>query len=186
MNFIGSTYGGYLIPDNIKEIINKDSVVISAGIGQDCTFDEELHRITGCNVIMIDPSDEAVEMMMRKRYPWVKYNDCALSFAEGIITLYEPEDKVNYQSWSINNKGRRRDVLAKRLIDFSEQIDLLKIDIEHLELLVIADMICCNIYPKVICVEIHDTRETESMIEILSEYDFENRDNVYTFVKREK
>ncbi|MCH1430575.1 MAG: FkbM family methyltransferase [Chlamydiales bacterium] len=53
---LGSGYGGYSIPKSLGDMLGKDAVVYSAGIGEDMTFDVVLANHLGCNVHMFDPT----------------------------------------------------------------------------------------------------------------------------------
>lgn len=56
--FLGSDYGGwYYIDDN--ELFN--SQIISAGLGEDASFDIELINKYNCKVISVDPTPKAIE-----------------------------------------------------------------------------------------------------------------------------
>jgi FkbM family methyltransferase len=56
--FLGSKYGGKYF-HNIGVLKNK--YVISAGLGEDASFDIELINKTGCKVILIDPTPRSIE-----------------------------------------------------------------------------------------------------------------------------
>ena len=186
MKHIGSEYGGYLIPENIKDFINQESCVISCGIGYDTTFDEALHELTGCNVIMFDPSEVTVKHLKEKDYDWVFFSQRAISDKTDLLELYEPADKENYTSLSINNKGEKLIVKSLRIPDIRKNIDLLKLDIEGCELAVIKDIVSTGDLPKIICVEIHNENEIQEIIELLcikNDYYYDFTENVYTFVR---
>jgi len=180
---IGSEYGGYLIPDNISELINAESNVISCGIGHDTTFDEELHRLTGCKVLMFDPSSVARKHIDEKKYDWATFIQVAVSGKTGPIDIYEPEDN-KHDSWSINNAGIKRIVASLKISDIcqSQAVDLLKLDIEGCELDVIMNMIIFSIKPKILCIEIHKEIEEPVIIELLHDYSYEKSDKTFTFV----
>ena len=55
--FLGSNYGGWAFVDD--ESI-KDSIVISAGAGEDISFDIELINMYNCKIIIIDPTPRAL------------------------------------------------------------------------------------------------------------------------------
>lgn len=187
MELVGSTYGGYLLPSDIKKYVNENSLVISAGIGHDTTFDWLLHEMTNCKIIMIDPSDIAVDHLSYKKYSWSIFYKMALNIYKRDIELYKPTDE-RYTSLSINNTGEKiiaQSITIIELLNNNHEIDLLKIDIEGMELPIISNMINVNkIYPKIICVEIHAESEKQIIIDILTEknYHFERLNDTFTFV----
>lgn len=57
MKRLGTAYGGWFIPDDIK--LNENSVVYSVGVGEDVSFDLKLQMLTNCNILLIDPTHRA-------------------------------------------------------------------------------------------------------------------------------
>ena len=55
---LGTNYGGWSIPKNIK--LNKDSIVYSGGVGEDISFDIKLQSKYNSNIFLIDPTIKAV------------------------------------------------------------------------------------------------------------------------------
>ena len=56
--YIGSDYGGWSFLDN-KNLENK--FIISAGLGEDASFDIELVNMYNCKVIVVDPTPRAID-----------------------------------------------------------------------------------------------------------------------------
>ena len=54
----GSGYGGWHVPAGV---LSSNSVVYSAGVGEDASFDLELIRAIGCDVWAFDPTPRAIE-----------------------------------------------------------------------------------------------------------------------------
>jgi len=54
---LGTKYGGWILPKDIE--LNEDSVVYSAGVGEDISFDILLSDKYKCNIILIDPTERA-------------------------------------------------------------------------------------------------------------------------------
>ena len=61
---LGTNYGGWIIPTNIK--LNDKSIVYSAGVGEDISFDLLLQSKYNSNIFLIDPTKRAV----------THYNEC--------------------------------------------------------------------------------------------------------------
>ena len=55
----GTVYGGWWLPDNLK--LGPDSLVISAGVGEDISFDLALQSKTGCRIELLDPTGRALK-----------------------------------------------------------------------------------------------------------------------------
>lgn len=128
MRKIGSDWGGWLIETSL---IRDDGIVISAGLGNDITFDSEL-MITHPNlrVIGIDPTDVAEKTVnslpedLRKRYTHIKK---ALSDNNDDIAL--GGDAV-----SIMLGGRTRMYPCTTIGDYlTKDVCMLKMDIEGSE-----------------------------------------------------
>ena len=62
----GTTYGGWWLPDKLH--LGPNSFVVSAGVGEDISFDLALQAATGCELLLLDPTPRAaahVEAMKR-------------------------------------------------------------------------------------------------------------------------
>ena len=57
MEKLGTEYGGWIIPTNIK--LDEHSIVYSAGVGEDISFDLLLSNKYNSNIILIDPTEKA-------------------------------------------------------------------------------------------------------------------------------
>lgn len=55
---LGTQYGGWHV---LEGALGTNDVVISAGVGEDISFDVELVRRTGCQIYLLDPTPRAVE-----------------------------------------------------------------------------------------------------------------------------
>lgn len=62
---LGSGYGGYSMPKLLSSMLGKDSVVYSAGIGEDMTFDVVLANHLGCSVHLFDPTPRSFAYFQR-------------------------------------------------------------------------------------------------------------------------
>ena len=59
MYFLGTKYGGWYVPENME--LNENSVVYSAGAGEDISFDLRLQCLTNASIFLIDPTSRATE-----------------------------------------------------------------------------------------------------------------------------
>jgi FkbM family methyltransferase len=57
MEKLGTEYGGWIIPTNIK--LDETSIVYSAGVGEDISFDLLLNNKYNSNIILIDPTEKS-------------------------------------------------------------------------------------------------------------------------------
>ncbi|MBH10918.1 MAG: hypothetical protein CMG74_11325 [Candidatus Marinimicrobia bacterium] len=55
---IGTEYGGWFIPNDIK--LDSRSIVYSAGVGEDISFDLQLSSNYNCNILLIDPTPRSL------------------------------------------------------------------------------------------------------------------------------
>jgi hypothetical protein len=58
MTTYGTSYGGWKLPPNT--VLDNTSVVLSAGVGEDISFDLAIQSKFGCHVHLIDPTDRAI------------------------------------------------------------------------------------------------------------------------------
>ena len=54
---LGTNYGGWYIPENIK--LNNESIIYSGGVGEDISFDLLLSEKYDSNIVLIDPTNRA-------------------------------------------------------------------------------------------------------------------------------
>jgi len=59
MEKLGTNYGGWYIPKKVK--LNKNSIIYSAGVGEDISFDVKLISKYDCNIYLIDPTQKALK-----------------------------------------------------------------------------------------------------------------------------
>jgi hypothetical protein len=54
----GTQYGGWFIPNDIS--LNENSIIYSAGVGEDISFDLMLQDKYNCNILLIDPTERSI------------------------------------------------------------------------------------------------------------------------------
>lgn len=155
----------WVIPDNL---INRNSVIYSAGAGEDISFDVALVNRFGATIHIFDPTPRAMSHYELQIYkPEIKSIATKLDFhAFGVwnectkLKFYAPNNP-SHVSHSILNLQKTKDYFEAEVKDLQSimndlghtSIDLLKIDIEGAEYKVIQSIIDNNIEVKVICVE---------------------------------
>lgn len=189
--YLGTTYGGWHILD--KEL-NDNLCVVSAGVGEDISFDVEILNNFNAKVYFIDPTPRAIHHIEsvinnlgnRKTREYdeksgiqvvesYELSDIKASDFELIdkalfnksnmnVRFFEPKSK-KFVSHSISNfqNGYRNDtkyinvstITLEDIVIFykTDQIDILKLDIEGAENQVIHNFLRSKIYPKQILVE---------------------------------
>lgn len=162
---LGSDYGGWHVP--LGEL-NADSIVYSAGIGVDVTFDEALIEAVGCRIVGLDPTPFAIEFIasreaspaFRQRF---QFEPVGLWDSETVLTFFAPKTRGWVGSFSaLNLQGtqaadavhapvERLSHLMRRL--GHGHIDLLKIDIEGAEYRVIDEIVDKRLDVRWLCIE---------------------------------
>jgi FkbM family methyltransferase len=156
--FLGSGYGGWhVVPD-----LDEDSIVYSAGIGDDSTFDLALIERFGCTVEGFDPTPvgRAEGEGLQERETRFRFHPWGLWDTDATIDFYAPRNP-DHASFSITNLQGTEDTVpgeVRRLRTVMENlghghIDLLKMDIEGAEHAVIADLLTSGVEVRQLCVE---------------------------------
>lgn len=99
MQKLGTNYGGWYIPNDIK--LDENSIVYSAGVGEDISFDLLLSNKYNSNIILIDPTKRAIKhyeeiLMYFKTKEWKFSGDIQNDYKEKIIDLKVDFDKITY------------------------------------------------------------------------------------------
>lgn len=179
----GSKYGGWWI---IPGYINDKSIIVSAGLGEDISFDIELMEEFNCFVYGLDPTPKSIK--------YIKSQDINGKFNLLQFALFNENKKLTFNlplnddhvSGSIESisSDTNMEVEAKTLKTLCKElninsIDILKMDIEGSEYHVIENMISNNIYPKQILIEYHHffdsltNNDTRNSINLLLSNDYE-------------
>jgi len=164
---LGSNYGGWWVPEFSKENLPAGSILVSAGLGGDVSFDKEMLD-RGFICIGLDPLVEAItysktELDMFKHFIPV---NAGLSDSRGQKAFYAPQVK-EHDSWSVNNMHSTNPSLARSfdvlsLSDLEEifpalkqaAFRILKMDIEGGEIPVLRQIIISEIKFDFLAVEI--------------------------------
>jgi FkbM family methyltransferase len=155
---LGSDYGGWWIPVNLPNA----ATCITAGVGEDISFDLELIDRFGCNVLAIDPTPKAISYVESRTDLSEKFvfDPVGLWSSDTVLEFFAPADS-NHASFSATNLQKTDSSIKCRVEQLEtivrrhkiEQVDLLKIDIEGAEFEVIDNMLSTDIRPQVLCVE---------------------------------
>lgn len=150
--------------------LDSHSVVYSAGVGRDISFEHELADRFGCKVILIDPSPTGLECLSEeknKRPEFIAINK-ALAGHDGELVLTPPRD-ADEGSWvSVVEENPddtpKTDAIKVPCITIRTlmqqnghtHIDLLKMDIEGAEYGVLEAIMRSGVTIKQIAVEYHN------------------------------
>ncbi len=99
MQKLGTNYGGWYIPNDIK--LDENSIVYSAGVGEDISFDLLLSNKYNSNIFLIDPTKRAIEhykeiLTYFKTKEWKFSGDIQNDYKEKIIDLEVDFNKITY------------------------------------------------------------------------------------------
>lgn len=160
---LGSSYGGWWIPETAA---TSGSTIISAGVGEDTSFDEEL-LARGCDVWALDPTPRAIAHVDRRRdanaLPTDRFTFLPIGLwsRDEVMRFYAPSDPshVSHSILNLQGTGEWFEAECWSLIHLVEEIGVpaptvLKLDIEGAELEVLRHLIGEAVRPTVLCVEL--------------------------------
>lgn len=158
LNYIGSDYGGWFIsPDLIPE----GSTIISAGIGEDITFDEYLINLKSCFIVGVDPTLKSHNFIENKKVENFKLIKKALTASnEKEIKIFKQKNP-EYVSESIipsNSNSSEKfhicpTITLGELLSSYPDASVIKMDIEGAEYDIISNLQDLRI-PQ-LCIEFH-------------------------------
>ncbi len=177
--------GAFLYPD----ILGRESVVYSVGIGESVAFDVDMIRLHGCIVHGFDPTPRSIAWVQRQQLPeQFRLHTYGLGAQTAEVDFFLPVND-QYVSGSatahvnVNAHDRVR-VLLKSIVDIARElghtkIDVLKIDIEGTEYEVIDSLLDSGIPFVQLLIEFHERffpdgkARTERALESLRRHGFE-------------
>lgn len=106
METLGTKYGGWDIPIDCN--LNQNSLIYSGGVGEDMSFDLKLQNKYNCNIILIDPTQRAIEHYeeVKKFYNTDKFTftgNIQKDYIENIKDLKPNFDKFTYIDLGLHN-----------------------------------------------------------------------------------
>jgi len=158
-DWIGTQYGGFYV---IRDLLTKDSIVYSFGVGEDISFDLALIKQYGLNVYAFDPTPLAIKFAKENLTLHFNFKSIGLGNRDEFTKFYLSTDERDISGSIIdkNDNAAFIQVEMKKLSSIMKelnhtQIDLLKMDIEGSEYAVLENILEENIHPKQILVEFH-------------------------------
>jgi FkbM family methyltransferase len=180
---LGSDYGGWTFNPTV---LGGDSVVYSAGIGDDISFDLALIRLFGVTVHGFDPTPRSIAWVASQKLPaQFVMHGYGLGSADGSIVFHEPENAAHI-SLSVLERTAPTGRLSLPVRELGgimrelghERIDLLKMDIEGAEYAVIEDLLARQLPVRQLLVEYHHRfpgvgdQATRASIELLERHGY--------------
>ena len=143
--------------------LNSRSVIVSAGAGNDVSFEIELHKKTGAAVLLLDPSPtgrRTIDYTPPDQLAGIIFSPYGLAAKSGVQSFALP---VNPVEGSYAYSTTRKDAVSfecRSLGDLMvennfQQVDLLKMDIEGFEWEVLDSILNQRLNVSQICVEFH-------------------------------
>lgn len=162
-SWYGSNYGGFFIN---PQLVNKNSIIYSFGIGKDISFDLTCIKTHKCKVFGFDPTPKSIDWIksqnLNKSFVFYNYG---ISQITGEMDFFLPMNENGVSGSLVGtkvvNKDRSIKVPMKSFIDIANElghtkIDVLKMDIEGSEYEVLESIISSPIEVRQILVEFHD------------------------------
>ncbi|SDM55101.1 FkbM family methyltransferase [Kriegella aquimaris] len=161
--WLGTRYGGFYVwPGSL----NENSIVYSFGIGEDVSFDSEIHKRYGCHVYGFDPTPKSIRWIKgQKLFEKFHFHEFGLSTQSGFANFFLPKnpDHVSGSLFVNSNTSalEKVQVEMRSLEDIVTEnqhthIDVLKIDIEGAEYGVVESILDSGISITQILIEFHD------------------------------
>lgn len=154
---IGSAYGGWWVPEGL---VTERSVVYSAGVGEDVSFDLGLIGTAGCTVWAFDPTPRAIAFAAGVDEPRFRFEPYGVWCRDETVRFFAPIDPAHVSHTVVSEPGRAESFLAECRTVASlaaelghDRIDLLKLDIEGAEYDVLPEL--GDIPVRCICAEFH-------------------------------
>ncbi|MEK6701842.1 MAG: FkbM family methyltransferase [Planctomycetota bacterium] len=157
---LGSEYGGWNFN---PELLSKDSVVYSAGIGEDTSWDEALIARYGLTVHGFDPTPKSIRWVKARTMPrGFVLHEFGIAPTDGELIFHAPENPEHVSVSVVERKTQTQRIVlpVRELVGIMKElghdhIDLLKMDIEGSEYGVIEDLLARKVPVRQLLVEYH-------------------------------
>jgi len=185
MIYLGTEYGGWLID---LDLIPEGSTIISAGVGEDISFDLELIDRKKCHIVGIDPTRKS-HLFVESKTNLTNFSLIKKALASqpnDLVTMYENSNPT-YVSESILpshhsikkfQSYHAETISLPEIFESYNNISLIKMDIEGSEYNVIKALSSIPDTVKQVCVEFHHfctdhtLDDTQKMVDHLGQLGF--------------
>lgn len=168
VTYVGSGSGAWAV---CLAGIDEHSVVYSFGVGTDISFDLDLHRLTGAEVHLFDPTPRSIEWMRSQSLPdGVTFHDYGIAAHDGTTVFFPPrrESSSHFSPVKRYRGADHGEGVSARVYRLStiverlghERLALVKMDIEGGEYDVIDDLASNPVAVDQVLVEFHHAYAT--------------------------
>jgi FkbM family methyltransferase len=172
---LGSEYGAVHVP---VQLLTDKSIVYSAGVGEDVTFDLGLIETVGCEVWAFDPTPRSIEFARSIREPRFHFLPLGVWSEDSVQRFHTPADSVHV-SHSIANLQQTTEYFDAECRSVRSlmtelghgEIDLLKLNIEGAEYEVLASL--GDVRPRILCVEFHKVQTLRRLVRFIGSLPYE-------------
>ena len=132
----GNDCGFYLNPD----LLNKDSIVYSFGVGEDISFDRNLFYKHGCDMYTFDPTPKSIKWMKEQKEWTPAFYHFGLARESGKAKFYLPKNEKHVSGSMVKYDGVGEKI-GVEMVSFPDikkslghdEIHVVKMDIEGTE-----------------------------------------------------
>lgn len=158
---LGSDYGGWNIPVGL---ISSNSVIYSAGIGTDISFDLELISRFDTKIYAFDPTPKSIKWLEEQNLPdHFHYHPWGLADYDGEAQFHVPKNPGHVSHSMVGSQVTTEETITVQVRRTGsimaelghDRMDLLKMDIEGAEYSVLADLLASSLRPTLLLVEFH-------------------------------
>jgi len=154
---VGTQYGGWCVS---LDLIPENSTVISAGVGEDISFDKEIIRLKNCKVVGVDPTEKSAKYIRENPQENFHFIQKALSHTNEKIKIYKnhnpewvSESILRSHNMVSDDFYEAQSTTLSELLKEYPDVSLIKMDIEGSEYELIDNLAELKV-PQV-CVEFH-------------------------------
>jgi FkbM family methyltransferase len=181
----GNNYGGFYTTD-IN--LNSNAVVCSFGVGEDISFDQDLHAKFNCTFHLFDPTPRSIAFINDQHLPTgFNFHPYGIAKETGMVDFYMPANPSHVSGSIVGhanvNEQSKISVQMRSWQDIChnlgiKEIQLLKMDIEGAEYDVIPTLLKSEVVIEQLVIEFHSrylengTALTKKAIELLRKNQF--------------
>jgi len=168
--YYGTEYGGWCV---CPDMINRDSIVYSFGVGEDISFDLEMIRKFSCMVYAFDPTPKSIGWVKAQKLPTrFHFFDYGIAAYDGIARFNPPENPEHVSYTILDRPSTSHNAVEAQVYKLKtimgmlghRRIDLLKMDIEGAEYEVIEEFTKTDMEVGQLLVEFHHRFENVGAI----------------------